>query len=386
MYLSVETLESWPTPNYVNPETRGPGVIYINSILYSLVVAVVGMRTYTRLFISRSFGLDDTFILIAMLPTTTFVAIMLVAQLRDGWNRHEWDILPDTVATSLKFSLTSQILFAVASTCTRLSMLFLTRRILSNGNPRLEKFIIFAIAFMATDCCIFITVAIFQCRPISAYWTLSLVPQRCLDQKIHLVVQGTLNIIYDFCVVLIPIPVVLGLNLALRQRIIVALLFGAGFVVCIAGTARTYFMYRCTDGYHDITWDGYPVWIATAIELYVGIVCASFPPTKPFFARYMPKLLSGNSQYTRTHSIRNRSPQPSSGKSITVNRSVHSRDREGSAGMEFEEFPGRIDKTEKSSRTHKRFEISQDWSWLNFSSSGTSVVPLAHSASTAEDG
>jgi hypothetical protein len=98
------------------------------------------------------------------------------------------------------------------------------------------------------------------------------VPQRCLNQKIHLLVQGTLSIIYDFCVVLIPIPVVLRLNLALRQRIIVALLFGAGFVVCIAGTVRTYFMYRCTDGYHDITWDGYYVWISTAIELYIGIV------------------------------------------------------------------------------------------------------------------
>jgi hypothetical protein len=66
MYLSLQTLESWPTPNYTNPETRGPGVIYINSFLYPLVVAVVGIRTYTRLFISRTFGLDDTFILIAM--------------------------------------------------------------------------------------------------------------------------------------------------------------------------------------------------------------------------------------------------------------------------------------------------------------------------------
>ena len=90
--------------------------------------------------------------------------MMLVAQLRDGWNRHEWDQVPTTVATSLKFSLSCQILFALASTCTRLSMLFLTRRILSKGNPRLEKIIIFAIVFMTTDCCIFITVAIFQCR------------------------------------------------------------------------------------------------------------------------------------------------------------------------------------------------------------------------------
>ena len=78
MYLSLKNLESWPTPNYANPETRGPGVIYINSILYPLVVAVVGIRTYTRVFISRSFGLDDTFILLAMVPLASPLDLLLL--------------------------------------------------------------------------------------------------------------------------------------------------------------------------------------------------------------------------------------------------------------------------------------------------------------------
>jgi hypothetical protein len=45
-------------------------------------------------------------------------------------------------------------------------------------------------------------------RPISTYWTFSFVPQRCLDERIHLLLQGTLNILFDSCVVLIPIPIV----------------------------------------------------------------------------------------------------------------------------------------------------------------------------------
>jgi hypothetical protein len=89
---------------------------------------------------------------------------MLIAQLHYGWNRHAWDVMPDTVAIGEKMSLTSQILFAAASTCTRLSMLFLTRRILSNGNKTLQRAINFAMAFMATDCLIFIIVVIFQCK------------------------------------------------------------------------------------------------------------------------------------------------------------------------------------------------------------------------------
>jgi len=66
MYVSIHTFETWPTPNYVDPETRGNSVIVINCILYSLVVGVVGLRIFTRTCISRSYGADDTFILIAM--------------------------------------------------------------------------------------------------------------------------------------------------------------------------------------------------------------------------------------------------------------------------------------------------------------------------------
>jgi hypothetical protein len=118
-------------------------------------------------------------------------------------------------------------------------------------------------------------------RPISAYWTLSFVPQHCINENIHITIHGSLNILFDFCAVLIPIPIVLSLNLPLRQRIIVALLFGIGFVVCLAGIVRTYYMYKATAGYHDVTWDAYPAWLGTAVELYLGIVSPNFPQTPP---------------------------------------------------------------------------------------------------------
>lgn len=89
---------------------------------------------------------------------------MLVALLKFGWNRHAWDVLPSTVAIGEKFSLTSQILFAAASTCTRLSMLFLTRRILASGYARLQSIINFAIVWMSTGCLVFIIVVVFQCK------------------------------------------------------------------------------------------------------------------------------------------------------------------------------------------------------------------------------
>lgn len=193
----------------------------------------------------------------------------------------------------LKLSLVTQILFAVASACTRLSMLFLARRILSSGHPRLKLWTTCSIVAIAAAPIVFIIVVVFQCRyytssittpyreiyvetqpnrPIQAYWTFSFKPQRCINQNIHLLLQGIFNILSDFNVVLIPIPIVLKLKLPRGQRIMVALLFGTGFIVCLAGVVRTYYFYRATINYHDITWDAYPVWLAAGIELYLGIV------------------------------------------------------------------------------------------------------------------
>jgi hypothetical protein len=43
-------------------------------------------------------------------------------------------------------------------------MLFLMRRILSTGNPKLQRIITFAMIFMAIDAWIFVSLVIFQCR------------------------------------------------------------------------------------------------------------------------------------------------------------------------------------------------------------------------------
>src|SRR6202044_3098199 len=66
MYLSLEKIATWPTQNYVNPSTRGPVLIIMHLVLYLLILGLVALRTYTRLRISRSLGLDNVFTLFVM--------------------------------------------------------------------------------------------------------------------------------------------------------------------------------------------------------------------------------------------------------------------------------------------------------------------------------
>lgn len=65
MFFPLSTLQNWPTPNYVNPERRGPAATIVVSVLLGLVTLILIIRIYTRVRISRGFGLDDVLIIFA---------------------------------------------------------------------------------------------------------------------------------------------------------------------------------------------------------------------------------------------------------------------------------------------------------------------------------
>ena len=248
--------------------------------------------------------------------------------------------------------MTSELLFAAATTLTKCSMLALTYRVIGAGSSTLRNIAIVVMIVVALQGTAFFFVVIFQCRydirslawiisdicrRPSDYWTLSFEPQKCLSQTTNLLVAGIINTVTDFLVVILPIPPVWGLRLPLRQQIILVLLFGAGFMVTIAGCVRTVQTYRVSISY-DQTWMAFPVWISSSVELYVGVVsyfnscndssnnrkqiCASVPPTKKFFSRYIPKLL-GSSILSRSKTA---ASHPSKGTHTSNPNNSHQRE------------------------------------------------------------
>jgi len=81
-----------------------------------------------------------------------------------------------------------------------------------------------------------------------------------------------INTLTDFAVVLIPVRTVIALDLPTRQKVVVSGLFALGLLSAAAGVARTYYTYMVTRTW-DQTWAAYPVWLTSALELYIGMVC-----------------------------------------------------------------------------------------------------------------
>jgi hypothetical protein len=66
--------------------------------------------------------------------------------------------------------------------------------------------------------------------------------------------------------------------------------------VCIAGIIRTVYIWRTFNETYDETWVGYTVWLWTAVEGDLAIICACTPALKPFFKRYFGGSISENSK------------------------------------------------------------------------------------------
>ncbi|KAE8443820.1 hypothetical protein EG329_001327 [Mollisiaceae sp. DMI_Dod_QoI] len=283
-------LKSFPKPNYVNPETRGNSNIILNIVLFTLLIWFISLRIFTRTSLKCVFGADDVCILLAVIPTTIFFIISILADAKYLWIRHAYDIPVDNVPTGLKMVLGAQLAFALACTLTKLSMLMLVRRLLSSSTIFWRRVTLLGIIVVATQGSVFCITVIFQCRPPQDYWKLTKDPQlNCVDQQSSLLVAGIINTLTDFLAVILPIRTVWCLQLPPRQALMIMLLFAFGFISCGAGIARTYYMWEVTQTW-DRTWASYPVWITAAIELYVGMICASIPATKPFFTTYLPQI------------------------------------------------------------------------------------------------
>ena len=103
---------------------------------------------------------------------------------------------------------------------------------------------------------------------------------------------GIVSSISDFMTVVLPIPIVMRLQMPLWHRIGVCVLLCLGVVVTIAGSLRTYWTWKSLIKSYDETWYAYPLWIAAAVEIDLGVVCACAPALKSLLQRPIREMAS----------------------------------------------------------------------------------------------
>lgn len=278
-------------------------------------------------------------------------AVVILANREYGWNRHIWDIplnlLPSqthpisracsTTTAQLsvftanvgvptgtgKIAFAAKIVFTLAATFTRLSLLCFYYRLVKDSGIRWFRHVIWSsMVFVVAICIAFVALVIWQCKyvsplppppfitlpshqpahfifprltsalppssPIHAYWTFPpMKNSTCLDEGKVTLAAGVINCFADLLVTTLPIPIILKLQMPVRQRIGAILLLSLGFVVTIAGVVRTYYIWKSLMDSYDETWFSYPLWIAAAVEIDLAVVrlclCRSLHLPSPLF-------------------------------------------------------------------------------------------------------
>ncbi|KAJ5481161.1 hypothetical protein N7539_007055 [Penicillium diatomitis] len=297
-------MATWPKPNYVNSESRGHGVAYVNAIFTFLALVVVMLRMYARAWITYSVGVDDWLIFAALIFTIGMVAVTTLATESWGWDRHVWDVPVVWLSTVQKLNVSFQILYSQATSLTKISILWFCRRLLGagkKGGMQVYNWIFIIAMFVAFMANVLFTItSIFQCSPVKAYWTVD--PQfkhHCLNEGNVLFAASVINLFTDFMTTAVPMPLIWRLKLPVRQRLAVMSIFGLGVLVTVAGSFRTAFVWQSMVVGYDRTWLSWPILITASIEINIGLICACAPALRPLVVKWFPRLDSskGNSSY-----------------------------------------------------------------------------------------
>lgn len=112
-----------------------------------------------------------------------------------------------------------------------------------------------------------------QYSPVEAYWEVALSDTAtCYNEGYVNLTSAIVNTVLELWITLLPIPIVMGLNMPLRQRLQVVGLLSLGIVVTITGVLRVYYIWRAFRHTYDVTWYTHQLWICAVVEVDLAVV------------------------------------------------------------------------------------------------------------------
>ncbi|KAK5095669.1 hypothetical protein LTS08_008063 [Lithohypha guttulata] len=290
---------------------RGPVTFSVTVAMCVLATVFVAARFFTRIYIVRSVKKDDWWILAAWLCALAF-SIAICIGVSDGLGVHWDDIQSGTRDDFRRAQYAYSILYNPCLMLTKTSIIVFYLSVMSKDADPIFKWCdwitlaVVNIAGLALTC-----LNIFQCRPIPAGY-LYPTPEdaSCTDIVTLYLSSAPVNIITDLALLLLPMPILTGLRLPRKQKIILICTFSAGIFVVVVDIVRIAYLQNASlDRFttidtgggtqrivetSDFSWDASLSFMWSAIEVNIGIICACVPSLKALFLKFAPSFIKDN--------------------------------------------------------------------------------------------
>ena len=289
---------------------RGVATSIVTIIITVISTLFIAARVFTRLYLVRSIKSDDWWILAAWLVAVGFSTSVCVG-VRFGLGTHR-DQIPDSDFASLrKAQYSFAILYNPALMLTKNSIIVFFLSVMSQDVDKVFKWCNWlTLAIVNLGGAAFTFLAIFQCSPVSAGYRYPVQDNaRCTDIVTLYLSSAPVNIITDIAILLLPMPILTGMRLPKKQKIILVVTFSFGAFVAVVDIIRlAYLQNASTDRLHeaqtngstssvgsqgdnDFSWDASLSFMWSTVEVHLGIICACVPGLKPLFLRFLPQFV-----------------------------------------------------------------------------------------------
>lgn len=291
----------------------------ISNTFAGLSGAVVALRVVSKLVTGAEFGLDDYSIFVAFASGIPSSVLEVHGLTSNGLGRDIWTVAPRHITDYLRSFYVMEVLYFAQVFLLKLSILFFYLRIFPAPPFRrlLWMTVIFDILFGA----VFILGAIFQCQPISYYWTQwdGLHKGKCLNVNGLGWANAIISILLDVWMLGLAISQLVHLQLHWKKKVGVGMMFTVGTFVTVVSILRLQSLVQFANS-TNLTWDNLPVAMWSTVEINVGLICACMPSIRILLVRVFPRIL-GTTKNTSTNEYYTQGSHNRIGANVSVGRS-----------------------------------------------------------------
>ncbi|KAF4925295.1 L-fucose-proton symporter [Colletotrichum viniferum] len=284
---------------------RGPAVFAVTTATFVLASVMVAARLFCRRFIVRNVSWDDKTMFLAWLIAFG-LSFTICFGTRRGLGRYDSDIARSHWDSLRACEYVFSILYNPALMATKTAVLIFYLRLSKNTQKvlRFASWVTLGIVNLAGT--VLTLMNIFQCRPVQAAWEVGQDTSQCIPLLTEFICSAPINIVTDLAILALPIPVLTGMRLPPRQKIILVLTFTLGIFVTVVDVVRIYYLQQAvtsvptgvsTDpnsrfgGTPNFAWNSSLSFMWSAVEVNVGMSCACIPTLKPLIIKILPAMI-----------------------------------------------------------------------------------------------
>ncbi|KAI9159102.1 hypothetical protein HJFPF1_07110 [Paramyrothecium foliicola] len=260
-------------------ESRATELICVNVIFLAASLISIVLRCYVRLFMVRSWGLDDWLMALAAIFFTLYASFS-TAGAAYGTGRHHADLDGEHIKKALMCWWFCYLTYSIAMVASKMSIGWLLLRITTD---KLLKWIIY-VAMVATGLSggVFFLVTMFQCSPIPYFWDKYLPGGKCVNIEIVIALgflYSSFSVISDFIFAILPSVVVWKLQIHKQAKLLLLPLLAMGCVASCAVIARFPYLPKLREP--DFLWNTTDIAIWSTIEQGLAITAGSLATLRP---------------------------------------------------------------------------------------------------------